>query len=41
MNDIQASKGYVNFPRYDLIATNPEHGTSVRVQVKSRLGSPL
>jgi hypothetical protein len=35
MNDIQASKGYVNFPGYDLIATNADHGTSVRIQVKS------
>lgn len=36
MNDIQASKGYVNFPGYDLIASDAEQGTSVRIQVKSR-----
>jgi len=33
---IQASKAYVNFPGYDIIATDPDAGTSVRVQVKSR-----
>ena len=36
VNDIQASKGYVNFPGYDLIATDADHGTSARIQVKSR-----
>lgn len=36
MNNIQASKGYVNYPGYDLIATDADHGTSARIQVKSR-----
>jgi hypothetical protein len=29
-------KAYVNFPGYDLVATNPETGKSARLQVKSR-----
>ncbi len=33
---IQASKAYVNFPGYDIVATDPDAGTSVRLQVKSR-----
>jgi hypothetical protein len=33
---IHAFKAYNNFPGYDLIATSPEHNSSVRVQVKSR-----
>jgi len=33
---IQASKAYVNFPGYDIVATDPDAGTAVRVQVKSR-----
>lgn len=33
---IQASKAYVNFPGYDIVAANPEAGTSTRIQVKSR-----
>lgn len=33
---IQAFKAYVNFPGYDIIATNPEKNLSCRVQVKSR-----
>lgn len=36
MNDITASKAYVRFPGYDIIATDADHGTSVRIQVKSR-----
>ncbi len=33
---IQAYKSYVNYPGYDIIATNPEKNVSCRVQVKSR-----
>lgn len=33
---ISAFKAYTNFPGYDLIATSPEHNSSVRIQVKSR-----
>ena len=33
---IACYKTYTNMPGYDLIATNPEHGTSARLQVKSR-----
>src|SRR3954452_4745739 len=33
---IQAIKAYTRFPGYDLIAADPDHGTSCRVQVKSR-----
>ena len=33
---IQAFKAYVNFPGYDIIATNPEGKRSCRIQVKSR-----
>lgn len=33
---IPSYKAYVNFPGYDLIATNPKNNTSARVQVKSR-----
>jgi len=29
-------KAYVNYPGYDLTATNPEKNTSARIQVKSR-----
>jgi hypothetical protein len=29
-------KAYVNFPGYDLVATNSDTGRSVRIQVKSR-----
>ena len=29
-------KSYINYPGYDLIATNPEKNKSVRIQVKSR-----
>ncbi len=36
INKISAYKAYVNFPGYDLIATNAESNTSVRIQVKSR-----
>ncbi|MEW5729132.1 MAG: hypothetical protein AB1918_14985 [Pseudomonadota bacterium] len=32
---IPSYKAYVNFPGYDLIATNPKNNTSARVQVKS------
>jgi hypothetical protein len=33
---IQAFKAYINFPGYDIIATNPEKNRSCRIQVKSR-----
>ncbi len=33
---IQAYKSYVNYPGYDLIATNPDTNKSCRIQVKSR-----
>jgi hypothetical protein len=33
---IQAYKAYVNYPGYDMIATNPEENISCRIQVKSR-----
>jgi hypothetical protein len=33
---IQAYKSYVNYPGFDIIATNPEKNTSCRIQVKSR-----
>jgi hypothetical protein len=33
---ISAFKAYVNFPGYDLIATNADRKTSARLQVKSR-----
>jgi hypothetical protein len=33
---IPSYKTYTNMPGYDLIATNPEIGKSVRIQVKSR-----
>jgi hypothetical protein len=33
---IQAFKAYINFPGYDIIATNPEKNTSCRIQLKSR-----
>ena len=33
---IDAHPTYTNTPGYDVIATNPDHGTSCRIQVKSR-----
>lgn len=36
LNRISAFKAYVNFPGYDLIATNAGNNTSARLQVKSR-----
>ena len=33
---IQAYKSYVNYPGYDITATNPEKDRSCRIQVKSR-----
>lgn len=36
LNGITAYKTYTNMPGYDLIATNPENNTSVKIQVKSR-----
>lgn len=33
---IQASKAYTRSPGYDLIASDPDNGTSCRIQVKSR-----
>lgn len=44
---IQAFKAYVNFPGYDIVATNPEKKRACRIQVKSRwatdydMGFPL
>src|SRR5881394_1579183 len=39
LNRISAFKAYVNFPGYDLIATNAETNMSARIQVKSRYSS--
>lgn len=36
INAIPAYKTYTNMPGYDLVATNPEKNTSVKIQVKSR-----
>lgn len=36
LEGIQSFKAQTNFPGYDLIATNPEHNKSCRIQVKSR-----
>jgi hypothetical protein len=36
---IPSYKSYTNMKGYDLIATSPEHGTSARIQVKSRWGT--
>jgi hypothetical protein len=36
LNRISAFKAYVNFPGYDLIATNADKNSSARLQVKSR-----
>jgi len=36
LNKIPTFKAYVNYPGYDLIATNAERGTQVTIQVKSR-----
>jgi hypothetical protein len=36
LHKIAAYKTYTNMPGYDLIATDPEHNTSARIQVKSR-----
>ncbi len=36
LNRISAFKAYVNFPGYDLIATNADNNSSARLQVKSR-----
>lgn len=33
---ISCYKSYVNFPGYDLVAIDPERGTTARIQVKSR-----
>lgn len=33
---IPTYKTYTNMPGYDLVATNPDRGTSARIQVKSR-----
>jgi hypothetical protein len=33
---ISAFKAYVNYPGYDVIATNAERNTSAKIQVKSR-----
>jgi hypothetical protein len=39
LNRISAFKAYVNFPGYDLIATNADTNSSARIQVKSRYQS--
>jgi hypothetical protein len=36
MNRIPSYKTYTNMPGYDLVATDPEHNSSARIQVKSR-----
>ena len=36
LNKISAFKAYVNFPGYDLIATDADKNSSARLQVKSR-----
>jgi hypothetical protein len=36
LNRVTAFKACVNFPGYDVIATNADQRTSVRLQVKSR-----
>lgn len=36
INGIPSYKTYTNMPGYDLVATNPERNTSVKIQVKSR-----
>lgn len=36
LSRIPAFKAYVNFPGYDLIATNADNNSSARLQVKSR-----
>lgn len=36
LEHITAFKAYINFPGYDLIATNADRNTSARIQVKSR-----
>jgi hypothetical protein len=36
IHGIPAYKTYTNMPGYDLVATNPEKNTSVKIQVKSR-----
>lgn len=36
INGVATYKTYTNMPGYDLVATNPEHNTSARIQVKSR-----
>ncbi|MCF7733285.1 MAG: hypothetical protein K9N23_16465 [Akkermansiaceae bacterium] len=36
LHKIAAYKTYTNMPGYDLVATDPEHNTSARIQVKSR-----
>jgi len=41
LEKIPAYKTYTNFPGYDLIATNAENNTSVRIQVKSRYQTNL
>lgn len=36
MHRIPSYKTYTNMPGYDLVATDPEHHSSARIQVKSR-----
>jgi len=36
MNRIPSYKMYTNMPGYDLVAHDPDRGTSARIQVKSR-----
>tara|TARA_B100000315_G_scaffold169872_1_gene158481 strand:- start:2680 stop:3141 length:462 start_codon:yes stop_codon:yes gene_type:complete len=36
LEKIAAYKNYTNHPAYDIIAVDPEHNSSIRIQVKSR-----
>jgi|TARA_B100001964_G_scaffold233485_1_gene290810 hypothetical protein len=39
LEKITAYKNYTNHPAYDIIAVNPEHNLSIRIQVKSRFNT--
>lgn len=36
LEGVQAMKAYTRYPGWDLLASDPEHGSSCRIQVKSR-----
>ena len=36
---VEAHKAYTQYPGYDIVALDPEHGTQSRIQVKSRFPS--